>query len=115
MVHVGLGFFMVISVCLAHEIDPNTEDVFNFNIGNLKARYVKRREQRFPPSSGEALNAQLGANLVKLLTKPRRVGAGPELGFEVAGILGMCSLESLSEFESVYVSAYDGAGLPVSL
>jgi hypothetical protein len=83
-----------------NKIDPNAEDVFNFNIGSLNARYVEQREKRFPPSSGEALNAQLGSNPVELLTKPRRSGSGAQLGLEVAGILGACSLESLSESEA---------------
>jgi hypothetical protein len=85
-----------------NKIDPNADDVFNFNIGGLQARYVKQRERRFPPSSGDALSAQLGSNPVVLLTKPRRTGLGPQLGLEVAGILGACSLESLSESEAGY-------------
>jgi hypothetical protein len=94
--------------------DPNTDDVFNFNIGNLQARYVEKRERRFPPSSAEALNAQLGSNSVILLTKPRRAGAGPQLGLEVAGILGDCSLESLSESEAGYDCNARRFSLPVS-
>jgi hypothetical protein len=85
-----------------NQIDPNSEDVFNFNIGSLKARFVEQRERRFPPSSGEALNLQLGSNPVELLTKPRRAGAGPQLGLEAASILGACSLESLSESDAGY-------------
>jgi hypothetical protein len=97
-----------------NKIDPNTDDVFNFNIGSLKARYVERRERRFPPSSGEALNVQLGSNPVELLTKPRRAGAGPQFGLEVAGILGACSLESLSESEAGYDCGGRRFSVPVS-
>ena len=97
-----------------NKIDPNTDDVFSFNSGSLKARYVERRERRFPPSSGEALNAQLGANLVELLTKPRRTGLEPQLGLEVAGILGMCSLESLRESEASYDCNARRFNMPVS-
>ncbi len=97
-----------------NKIDPTTDDVFNFNIGSLKARYVERRERRFPPSSGEALNAQLGSNPVELLTKPRRAGAGPQFGLEVAGILGACSLEFLSESEAAYDCAGRRFSVPVS-
>lgn len=85
-----------------NKTDPNTDDVFNFNTGSLNARYVEKRERRFPPSSGEALNVLLGSNPVELLTKPRRSGFGAQFGLEVAGILGMCSLESLSESEAGY-------------
>jgi hypothetical protein len=85
-----------------NKIDPNSDDVFNFNIGTLQASYVEKRERRFPPSSADALSAQLGANPVALLTKPRRAGAGPQLGLEVAGLIGACSLESLSESEAGY-------------
>jgi hypothetical protein len=97
-----------------NKIDPNTDDVFNFNIGSLKARYVERRERRFPPSSGEALNLQLGSNPVGLLTKPRWAGAGPQFGLEVAGILGVCSLEFLSESEAAYNCAGRRLSVPVS-
>ena len=96
-----------------NKIDPNAEDVFNFNIGSLNARYVKR-ERRFPPSSGEALNVLLGSNPVELLTKPRRTGSGAQLGLEVAGILGACSLESLSESEAGYDCDGRRFNLPVS-
>lgn len=85
-----------------NKTDSNADDVFNFNIGSLNARYVEKRERRFPPSSGEALNVLLGSNPVELLTKPRRSGFGAQFGLEVAGILGMCSLESLSESEAGY-------------
>ena len=85
-----------------NKTDPDTDDVFNFNTGSLNARYVEKRERRFPPSSGEALNVLLGSNPVELLTKPRRSGFGAQFGLEVAGILGMCSLESLSESEAGY-------------
>jgi hypothetical protein len=85
-----------------NRIDPNTDDVFNFNVGSLQARFVERRERRFPPSSGEALGAQLGSNPVALLTKPRRIGSGVQFGLEVAGILGACSLEALTESEAGY-------------
>jgi hypothetical protein len=98
----------------ANKIDPNADDVFNFSVGSLKARFVEKRERRFPPSSADALAAQLGSNPVALLTNPRRAGAGPQLGLEVAGILGACSLESLSES----VAGYDCDGrrfsVPVS-
>ncbi len=97
-----------------NKTDPNTEDVFNFNTGSLNARYVEKRERRFPPSSGEALNVLLGSNPVELLTKPRRTGSGAQFGLEVAGILGMCSLESLSESEAGYNCEGRRLNLPVS-
>jgi hypothetical protein len=97
-----------------NKIDPNSDDVFSFNAGSLKARYVEQRERRFPPSSGEGLNAQLGANLIELLTKPRRTGLGPQLGLEVAGLLGACSLESLNESEAGYDCNGRRFSVPVS-
>jgi hypothetical protein len=97
-----------------NKIDPTTDDIFNFNIGSLQARSVERRERRFPPSSGEALNVQLGSNPVELLTKPRRAGVGPQFGLEVAGILGTCSLESLSESEAAYDCNGRRFSVPVS-
>ena len=97
-----------------NKTDPNTDDVFNFNTGSLNARYVEKRERRFPPSSGEALNVLLGSNPVELLTKPRRSGFGAQFGLEVAGILGMCSLESLSESEAGYDCEGRRFNLPVS-
>ena len=97
-----------------NKIDPSSDDVFNFNIGSLNARYVERRERRFPPSSGVALNVLLGSNPVEVLTKPRRTGSGAQLGLEVAGILGACSLEVLSESEAGYDCDGRRFNLPVS-
>jgi hypothetical protein len=97
-----------------NKLDPNSDDVFNFNAGSLKARYVEQRERRFPPSSGEGLNAQLGANLIELLTKPRRTGLGPQLGLEVAGLLGTCWFEFLSESEAGYDCNGRNLSVPVS-
>ena len=94
--------------------DPITDDVFNFNTGSLKARYAEKRERRFPPSSGEALNVLLGSNPVELLTKPRRTGSSVQFGLEVAGILGACSLESLSESEAGYDCNGRRFSVPVS-
>jgi hypothetical protein len=98
----------------ANKTDPTTDDVFNFNIGSLKARYVEKRERRFPPSSAEALNVLLGSNPVELLTKPRRNGFEAQFGLEVAEILGKCSLESLSESEAGYDCDGRRLNVPVS-